>query len=230
MGRNQLNKFLNPCNAFFILISALCLVGNAQAAVIDFEGLGAEGSLVTSIAGAPELTISGGKLVVEGNPRTSFNGNSSGSGPAGAGIDDANSGNTLTSQSNGSTVIFDFSTNIRDLQFFAIDIEAGSVTEVFSAEVFDVDGNSLNSITLTGGDTGTGDGLLSLVDFSTGFAGSDLIRRLKFSAITAPSINPGYAVDNFSYSISEVPVPAAVWLFGTALIGLVGFSKRKKAA
>jgi len=27
-----------------------------------------------------------------------------------------------------------------------------------------------------------------------------------------------------------VPVPAAVWLFGTALIGLVGFSKRKKAA
>ena len=26
---------------------------------------------------------------------------------------------------------------------------------------------------------------------------------------------------------SVVPVPAAVWLFGTALIGLVGFSKRK---
>jgi hypothetical protein len=31
-------------------------------------------------------------------------------------------------------------------------------------------------------------------------------------------------------AISAVPVPAAVWLFGTALIGLVGFSKRKKAA
>ena len=30
--------------------------------------------------------------------------------------------------------------------------------------------------------------------------------------------------------ISAVPVPAAVWLFGTALIGLVGFSKRRKAA
>jgi hypothetical protein len=27
-----------------------------------------------------------------------------------------------------------------------------------------------------------------------------------------------------------VPVPAAVWLFGTALIGLFGFSKRRKAA
>lgn len=29
---------------------------------------------------------------------------------------------------------------------------------------------------------------------------------------------------------AAVPIPAAVWLFGTALIGLVGFSKRRKAA
>ena len=29
---------------------------------------------------------------------------------------------------------------------------------------------------------------------------------------------------------SAVPVPPAVWLFGTALLGLVGFSKRRKAA
>ena len=31
----------------------------------------------------------------------------------------------------------------------------------------------------------------------------------------------------YSAPASPVPVPAAVWLFGTALIGLVGFSKRK---
>jgi hypothetical protein len=31
----------------------------------------------------------------------------------------------------------------------------------------------------------------------------------------------------FTADISAVPVPAAVWLFGTALIGLVGFGKRK---
>ncbi|MCP3675834.1 MAG: PEP-CTERM sorting domain-containing protein [Gammaproteobacteria bacterium] len=30
-------------------------------------------------------------------------------------------------------------------------------------------------------------------------------------------------------SVSAVPVPAAFWLFGTALIGLIGFSKRRKA-
>ncbi|MFC1560703.1 VPLPA-CTERM sorting domain-containing protein [Pseudomonadota bacterium] len=33
-----------------------------------------------------------------------------------------------------------------------------------------------------------------------------------------------------SPSLSPVPAPAAIWLFGTGLIGLVGFSKRRKAA
>ena len=31
-------------------------------------------------------------------------------------------------------------------------------------------------------------------------------------------------------SVSPVPVPAAVWLFGSGLLGLVGMSRRKKAA
>jgi hypothetical protein len=31
-------------------------------------------------------------------------------------------------------------------------------------------------------------------------------------------------------TLSPVPIPAAFWLFGTGLIGLIGFSKRKKAA
>ena len=32
----------------------------------------------------------------------------------------------------------------------------------------------------------------------------------------------------WSPNIGAVPVPAAVWLFGTAMIGLVGFNKRRK--
>ena len=33
-----------------------------------------------------------------------------------------------------------------------------------------------------------------------------------------------------SQQISAVPVPAAVWLFGTALLGFIGYGKRRKVA
>ncbi len=33
----------------------------------------------------------------------------------------------------------------------------------------------------------------------------------------------------FTATLNPVPVPAAVWLFGTALVGLIGFSKRRRA-
>ena len=36
-------------------------------------------------------------------------------------------------------------------------------------------------------------------------------------------------LNNF-YLIQAVPVPAAVWLFGSGLLGLVGMARRKKAA
>ena len=39
---------------------------------------------------------------------------------------------------------------------------------------------------------------------------------------------PGSA-DIYMGDVSAVPVPAAVWLFGSGLIGLIGFAKRKKA-
>ncbi|HED33210.1 MAG TPA: hypothetical protein ENJ08_03190 [Gammaproteobacteria bacterium] len=39
----------------------------------------------------------------------------------------------------------------------------------------------------------------------------------------------GYTYNyNISASVSSVPVPAAVWLFGSGLLGLLGIAKRKK--
>ena len=38
-------------------------------------------------------------------------------------------------------------------------------------------------------------------------------------------------IDDLSIrSVSNVPLPATVWLFGSGLLGLIGFSKRRKAA
>ena len=39
----------------------------------------------------------------------------------------------------------------------------------------------------------------------------------------------GWGVENVRMDVQVVPVPAAVWLFGSGLIGLVGIARRKKA-
>lgn len=41
--------------------------------------------------------------------------------------------------------------------------------------------------------------------------------------------NSAYSLDNIQLDLNSVPVPAAVWLFGSGLIGLVGVARRKKA-
>ncbi len=38
----------------------------------------------------------------------------------------------------------------------------------------------------------------------------------------------GLAFDNFSPATAAVPVPAALWLFGSGLVGLAGIARRKK--
>ena len=39
----------------------------------------------------------------------------------------------------------------------------------------------------------------------------------------------GWGVENVRMDVQVVPVPAAVWLFGSGLLGLVGMARRKKA-
>ncbi len=44
------------------------------------------------------------------------------------------------------------------------------------------------------------------------------------------SLNSGFASGDFGLELTAVPVPAAVWLFGSGLLGLAGVARRKKAA
>ena len=59
-----------------------------------------------------------------------------------------------------------------------------------------------------------------------------LIAMINTSTLpTAFTNNNFIAIDHLvARTLSPVPVPAAGWLFGTALIGLVGFGKHRKAA
>ena len=61
-------------------------------------------------------------------------------------------------------------------------------------------------------------GFLSL----SGFTGLDEVTI----GVTGTFVDPDF--DNLTYQV--VPIPAAVWLFGSGLLGLIGISRRKKAA
>jgi hypothetical protein len=43
-------------------------------------------------------------------------------------------------------------------------------------------------------------------------------------------VNTDAALLNYRFSATPVPVPAAVWLFGSGLLGLIGIARRKKTA
>lgn len=54
------------------------------------------------------------------------------------------------------------------------------------------------------------------------------------TSILTTYASPGVAQDaekfgtvEYTLSASEVPVPATVWLFGSALVGLLGFKRKK---
>ena len=49
-----------------------------------------------------------------------------------------------------------------------------------------------------------------------------------FNSLASDSVIDNASVINFG-SVSAVPVPAAVWLFGSGLLGLVGVARRKRA-
>jgi len=57
----------------------------------------------------------------------------------------------------------------------------------------------------------------------TGFVG--------LSSLVVTSNDGAFPVmDNITVDVSAVPVPAAVWLFGSGLLGLIGIARRKKTA
>ncbi len=92
-----------------------------------------------------------------------------------------------------------------------------------SVEAYDAVGNLLDSITFPAlPPPNSSFGLLQ----SFAFGGySSAIKKLHLISEDARAVS---LLDNLEFS--AVPVPAAVWLFGSALLGLLGWGKRRKAA
>ena len=80
---------------------------------------------------------------------------------------------------------------------------------------------SFNGGTLTGTIQGLTDGLIATDVWANGVG--------TFSVVI-PDEGVLLAGSNIVSAVSPVPVPAAVWLFGTALVGFIGLSRRRKVA
>jgi len=95
----------------------------------------------------------------------------------------------------------------------------GLYTGSVSFDDFGASGTSLVSSLATNNINFTSTALSDMEFLYAGFALSD----------TDALFGVTESFDNFSVEVSAVPVPAAAWLFGSGLIGLIGFAKRKKA-
>ena len=97
---------------------------------------------------------------------------------------------------------------------------------------------SLNTFTLTGGSLFDGDVFdrSSPSDFAGGTGGASVLTgipvvagdQITLSLITTSRFGEFTGID-FNIQLTTVPVPPALWLFGSGLIGLIGVARRKKS-
>ena len=96
----------------------------------------------------------------------------------------------------------------------------------FGLDLFSIQEISRLDFLLSSGDTSS-----TTISPSLSFFG--LITNTAFNTINlSASLSAGDSmrIDNFSFaSPNPIPIPAAIWLFGTALAGVCGFSRHRKA-
>lgn len=148
-----------------------------------------------------------------------------------------NDGNITTSTSTLSgvlVVIIDDVNFTADISYDSVSLNCGSFRE---NETLTTDSAGLNSPALISGNTGEpdymnfGNAILAPFPFICVECGYEM--RLNLTAnplvLSYHETNPfdTGAVD-FELYVSPVPLPSAMWLFGSALLGLLGFAKRRK--
>jgi hypothetical protein len=111
--------------------------------------------------------------------------------------------------------IFDFNTviSLESIDFFDVETAENGTTVNNAIRLFDVDDNEIMPGTFYTPDTG-GDNMWDQLVFNV-----DGVKRIELN------LGGSGAIDNIRYSV--IPVPAAVWLFGSGLIGLIALARRK---
>ncbi len=177
------------------------LIGEAQAIVIDFDSL-TVGTIVTTQFS--EVTFSGTGALPAHVLSFAVSGNSSPNVIA--------SGDSLADGSKDT--FLDFTLPVSNLSFVIVgDGSSGSagMLDIYVNSIFDT------TLSLTVDGVGSSADLIDLTSFIN-------VTRIEMYDITDPA---GIGYDDFTFDVANVPIPSAVWLFGSGLIGLVGFARRK---
>lgn len=218
-------------------IVASCLGNGAMASYVDFTIGGLTGNsnvFMGSVDGIGyTLTSTGGNIKFDGDygyDGASNTGCQSGGGQlecntAGSGRrsgDGAGIANDEITEGQTMSLMFDTAVRILSLEF--LDLYKGIGVEQATVSI---DGTFINTVDAIGSNSDGGYAQLNLGGLILGLGQKIELTAASGSAFRDDGTND-YAFA--AATVSAVPVPAAFWLFGTALLGLFGFSKRKKAA
>lgn len=119
---------------------------------------------------------------------------------------------STTDTANPSSFTITFATPVS-----AFGMNWGAANPDWTVDLFDSSDNLLESLVFIGGDS-----TASFIEFYG--ASINGISRAELATTGYDWVK----IDNFEY-VSSVPIPAAVWLFGSGLLGLIGMARRKKA-
>ena len=197
-----------------LTVTALVLSTNATAAMINIDFEEIDNSLGDVVSG-PSLETQGFKLTNDAIV------------PSEAILHWA-VGDVRNADSDGVTFSHNFvpsTTTLTQLNGDAFDLFSIDFSDIFNTGASQSIG--IDAVTATGAlfsDTVTLDGLVGLETFAFNWG--------SLASVSWTNVDPSQALqlDNISVSTSPVPVPAAVWLFGSGLLGLVGVARRTPSA
>lgn len=203
----------SSAHAAFFTSDAAFLGANPDLTTLDFEGIAASGSFAAyTPAGfsSPEAAFVLSATFVDSDVPPDLPGNS----PSDYLCIACIFGDPLT-------VIFD-----SPVDAFGFNLAIGRSGDLvgggaINISVFDAGGSLLDSRALTVNG-------LSAFDSFAGFANlGSRISRVRVDLATADPSTDFTAIDNLSFGTTVVPVPAALYLFGTGLLALAGVARRR---
>jgi len=234
---NPLRSFLLPAG---LLVGILC--NSVSAAYLDFTDDSLSLSSITdgysgSIDGVGFTLTSTNPAVVKLDSDGGYDGSSSAPCQAGGplkcdkdGVGINNDEISGLNESSGQILTLEFATAVSISSFDFLDLyrNPGAGSQAREQARVTIDGGTPYTRDALGI---SGDGGYARLDLLA-YGGPVLGKKIEFTAFQGTNLQDDadndYALA--ALTVSAVPVPAAVWLFGTALAGLIGFSKRRKAA